>query len=133
MFIEAYNQYNLFAVGESVLAIHQQLGPIDLAWSEKELTERYDCRNLFFVPSRYDAESRIDMFQLQQVGRNLSERLAESELMVRDLSGRLAESERAVRDLSGRLVESEQRLARLEGSIIFRALRKLRLFKRTTD
>jgi predicted O-methyltransferase YrrM len=134
VFMEVYNQYNLFAVGERVLAIRQRLGPIDLACSEKELTERYDCRDLFFVPSRDDAEFRIDMFQLEQVGQSLSERLADSERVVRDLSGRLADSERVVRDLSGRLADSERVvrdlsgwLARLERSIIFRLLRRLQL------
>lgn len=86
VFTEEYNQYNIFTVGERVLAIRQQLGQIDLAWSEKELTEQYDRRDLFFVPSLADAESRIDMFQLKQA--------------VQDLSGRLTESERVVQELS---------------------------------
>ena len=141
VFLEAHNQYNLFAVGERVLAIHQQLGPIDLSGSEKELTERYARRDLFFVPSRNDAAFRINMFRLEQVEHHLSERvvegermvrglsgrLTESERMVRDLSGRLTESERMVRDLSERLADSERLLQPLKSSIIFRLLQKFRL------
>ena len=116
-FAESYNEYNIFRVGERVLAIRQQIGPVDLACSEEELTKCYDPFDLFFVPSLAYAESRIDMLQLKRAIQGLGERLAETERMVRDLSGQLAESERVVRELKSRLVNSP----------LCRLLRRLRL------